>query len=105
MTRFHFHLPAGAAGASGLGLSVHPQYYTNKHRSLIALGSGWQLLDPFCHAEPAEMSEDGGFHPQVLHRCATRKADLARIIYPSPPAPATRSFDASREPALDTSPA
>lgn len=102
-TRFHFHLLAAAAGASGLALSVHPQYYTNKHRSLIALGSGWQLLDPFRPAEPAAMPADGGFHPQVLHRCATGKADLARVIYPSPPAPATRSFDAPREPALDTS--
>lgn len=99
-TRFHYHLLAAAAGASGLALSVHPDYYTSKHRSLIALGSGWGLLDPARRSLDAEAPANGGFPSDVLRRCAARKADLAHVVYPAPPAPTLPSAaTAARAPA------
>jgi polysaccharide pyruvyl transferase WcaK-like protein len=87
-SRFHFHLLAAAAGATGLALSVHPEYYTTKHRSLIELGSGWQLLDLDRRTpEPAD-PVPGGFPASVRQRCAAQKLDLAHRIYPSSPPPA-----------------
>jgi hypothetical protein len=41
-TRFHPHLLAAAAGASGTIVGVHDGYYDIKHESLLRLGTGWQ---------------------------------------------------------------
>lgn len=45
-TRFHPHLLAALGGASGVALSVHPEYYDTKHGSLTRLGSGWHRASP-----------------------------------------------------------
>ncbi|MDN5748253.1 MAG: polysaccharide pyruvyl transferase family protein [Pseudonocardia sp.] len=94
-TRFHLHLLAAAAGASGVALSVHPEYYTAKHRSLIDLGSGWRLLDPATARDEIEAPAGGGFPAQVLRRCAARKADVASALYPPSSVPATPPFDSA----------
>jgi len=56
-TRFHPHLLAAAAGAWGVAIPVSRDYYENKHRSLVELGSGWalpdDLTDPVQPAQPA----------------------------------------------------
>ena len=44
-TRFHLHLVAAAAGAAGIAVSVDPDYYSTKHRSLLDLGTGWAYVD------------------------------------------------------------
>lgn len=84
-SRFHMHLLAAAAGADGVAVSVSSGYYTNKHQSLIDVGSGWDLNEGL--KVPAVPS-GGGFAPQVLRSMKQGKADLARAIY-GPPAPIT----------------
>ncbi|MFK4206320.1 polysaccharide pyruvyl transferase family protein [Acinetobacter junii] len=40
-TRFHHHLIAASGGASGVTLSLMPNYYDIKQKSLLDLGTGW----------------------------------------------------------------
>jgi polysaccharide pyruvyl transferase WcaK-like protein len=81
-TRFHIHLLAAAAGAGGLAISVHTEYYSTKHQSLIDLGSGWTLADASTDSEAPPPPARGGFSAETLRRCADRKVELARSIYP-----------------------
>lgn len=83
-TRFHFHLVAAAAGAAGVALSVHPDFYGTKHRSLIDAGSGWVLADDL-DAVPARPA-GGGFARTELERFRQAKLDLAKLVY-APAAP------------------
>jgi polysaccharide pyruvyl transferase WcaK-like protein len=80
-TRFHPHLVAAAAGASGVAISVNGDYYCTKHQSLIDLGSGWALAKDL---PSAEVPPKGGFAPGVVENLARRKQALARSIYLSP---------------------
>lgn len=77
-TRFHVHLMAAAAGASGVAVSINSGYYTNKHRSLLARGSGWALSEGL---RIPELPDTGGFDPAVLRKLQEDKANLARLIY------------------------
>ncbi|TWF93556.1 polysaccharide pyruvyl transferase family protein [Saccharopolyspora dendranthemae] len=77
-TRFHLHLLAAAAGASGVAVSINSGYYTNKHRSLIERGSGWELSEGL--RVPASPS-GGGFSTAALRELQQRKAALAKSIY------------------------
>ncbi|WP_199740251.1 polysaccharide pyruvyl transferase family protein [Saccharopolyspora rhizosphaerae] len=77
-TRFHLHLLAAAAGASGVAVSINSGYYTNKHRSLIERGSGWQLSEGL--QIPASPS-GGGFSTPGLRELQQGKASLAKSIY------------------------
>ncbi|MGV0866366.1 polysaccharide pyruvyl transferase family protein [Mycolicibacterium sp. XJ652] len=79
-TRFHPHLLAAAAGASGLALSGRADYYPNKHQSLIEAGSRWQIADSA--ALPPAPVRDGGFPPEAVMLHRGRKAALAAEIYP-----------------------
>lgn len=79
-TRFHAHLLAAAAGASGLALSGRHDYYPTKHRSLIDAGSRWQISD--LAGLPANPPRAGGFPAQTAYRLQQRKALLADQIYP-----------------------
>lgn len=81
-TRFHFHLLAAAAGASGTVIELDSDYYGVKHGSLRELGTGWESvrsLDADVELRPSvneKFSDDRG----VL---AARKAAVARTIYPN----------------------
>ncbi|GAA2820881.1 polysaccharide pyruvyl transferase family protein [Saccharopolyspora taberi] len=77
-SRFHVHLVAAAAGADGVAVSVNSGYYTNKHRSLIDLGSGWSLSEGL--AVPA-IPSGGGFPPEALRKTRQDKEKLAGSIY------------------------
>lgn len=81
-TRFHLHLVAAAAGASGVALSVHPDYYATKHRSLTAVGSGWTILDDL--SQVPEKPHGGGFAPERVDEHQHTKRELAKSIYPEP---------------------
>lgn len=82
-TRFHMHLVAAAAGASGVAISVHPDYYATKHRSLTALGSGWTVLEDLEDlAQVPERPRAGGFAAEQVAELQRAKLDLARSIYP-----------------------
>jgi hypothetical protein len=78
-TRFHPHLVAAAVGAGGLAVSLNGDYYPTKHRSLTALGSGWQLVTDLDGAPDRPAS--GGFPPAVLAGLRERKAALADRVY------------------------
>jgi hypothetical protein len=85
-TRYHPHLIAAMGGATGVAISVRPDYYDAKHRLVRAAGSGWSLrnnaLAEIGAAEPAELSHR-------LPRLRAAKAETARVLYgPLLPAPA-----------------
>ncbi len=44
-TRFHFHVLAAAAGATGTVIGAKAGYYDVKHQSVLNLGSGWSYVD------------------------------------------------------------
>jgi hypothetical protein len=85
-TRFHPHLMAAAAGASGVAVSVHPDYYATKHRSLTDLGSNWTLVEDL--AEVPDRPRDGGFADGVVDGFRAGKLVLAQAIYAPVPRPA-----------------
>jgi hypothetical protein len=78
-TRFHFHMAAAAAGASGVAISVRPDYYATKHRSLTALGSGWTVVEDLDQLPGRPTG--GGFDPAVLAELKRGKQELAKSIY------------------------
>ena len=77
-TRFHVHLMAAAVGAPGVAVSINSGYYTNKHRSLIERGSGWDLSEGL---QVPAMPSDGGFPVGRLQDLQEDKAKLAWSIY------------------------
>ncbi|PRW64573.1 polysaccharide pyruvyl transferase family protein [Actinopolyspora mortivallis] len=76
-TRFHMHLVAAAAGASGAAVVIDTNYYTNKHMSLVERGSGWSLTTDL--GTPSQPT--GGFDPSTLRKLRTSKSSLAQRIY------------------------
>lgn len=80
-TRFHVHLLAAAAGAAGVAVSVHDEYYSVKHRSLIEAGSGWTISDDADRTPPMPEPSLAGFGPETLRLLAERKTAVARRIY------------------------
>jgi len=77
-TRFHFHLLAAAAGASGVTITGRDDYYSTKHQSLSDLGSGWIPISQTGEQPPST----GGFSGQVCSAQYAAKARLMRTIYP-----------------------
>ncbi|WP_409465326.1 polysaccharide pyruvyl transferase family protein [Amycolatopsis sp. GA6-003] len=88
-SRFHLHLVAAAAGATGVAIDVSPEYYTTKHRSLLELGSGWTLVAAGAE-KPPERPAGNGFPAHVLHHCANLKRSVAEAVY-GPELPKTRT--------------
>jgi polysaccharide pyruvyl transferase WcaK-like protein len=80
-TRFHPHLFAAAAGASGVAVDINADYYGTKHRSLVAQGSRWQVVDG---PVPAVRPAAGGFPPEALRTLRAAKRAVADRIYPAP---------------------
>ncbi|MGB3230715.1 MAG: polysaccharide pyruvyl transferase family protein, partial [Mycobacterium sp.] len=78
-TRFHPHLLAAAAGAAGVAISISPDYYATKHRSLITLGSGWTLMEDL--GKVPERPTAGGFAPETVHRLSRQKRAVAEALY------------------------
>lgn len=79
-TRFHAHLMAAAVGAAGTILAGKPGYYDHKHASLLALGTGWNLVEAGTDTADAEPTTDPGF-PDAARRFAGRKRALAEELY------------------------
>jgi polysaccharide pyruvyl transferase WcaK-like protein len=80
-SRFHMHLLAAAAGATGLAVSVKPGYYSTKHRSLLELGTGWELAEDL---DVPATRPTGTFDPHALDRARKEKRGIADAIYRSP---------------------
>lgn len=79
-TRFHLHLVAAAAGASGVAVSVKPGYYDTKHRSLLDLGTGWELAENLDVLPPRPT---GSLGAETVTRCRALKHRLAGQVYDS----------------------
>ncbi|WP_278314431.1 polysaccharide pyruvyl transferase family protein [Lolliginicoccus levis] len=84
-TRFHPHLIAAAAGASGIAISGQRGYYDTKHQSLIDLGSGWTLLHVDDDPQAVPRPTSGGFAASDVEMLARAKNDLADALYPPVP--------------------
>jgi hypothetical protein len=84
-TRFHPHVFAAAGGASGVAVSLAPDYYGTKHGSLIEQGSNWSLLEwpLLTGAELAvpDRPQSTGFDPRRLAQLRSRKCEIAELIY------------------------
>lgn len=90
-SRFHFHLLAASAGATGTAVGMKKGYYDVKHESVAALGSGWTLA----FEESGDDSGNDGQHrgtsgepnllQQSLQALVERKLAEARSIYPPLP--------------------
>ncbi|GAB3544301.1 polysaccharide pyruvyl transferase WcaK-like protein [Actinopolyspora lacussalsi] len=78
-TRFHTHLVAAATGAAGTAVAIDADYYTSKHGSLIASGSGWSLNTDLSTSVATEPT--GGFDLGTLDSLRSAKAELAAKIY------------------------
>ncbi len=50
-SRFHMHLLAAAAGCPGVAISLDESYYSIKHSSLNALGTGWPVISPYTNTD------------------------------------------------------
>lgn len=82
-TRFHPHLIAAARGARGVALDVHVRgYYSVKHGSVVAAGSGWPVasLDDVAAAEPGP-----GMPESAVERRRAAKAGTVEAAYPLNP--------------------
>jgi len=79
-TRFHPHLVAAAAGASGIALSTRADYYGTKHRSLVESGSGWSLVEKL---EIPPRPAAGGYPAERLEQLRGEKLRVARLLYPA----------------------
>jgi len=93
-TRFHVHMLAAAAGASGVAVSINPDYYATKHRSLAALGSNWTVLEDL--TQVPDRPSAGGYSADTLERLRKAKVEIAKAVY----APVVRRVpaDAPAEP-------
>lgn len=81
-SRYHPHLLAAQAGASGVALSVSDDYYAVKHGAVTALGSGWTLATTqTAHAAPG----GPGRLPSLRLDHAARLRTAARAIYGTRP--------------------
>lgn len=80
-TRFHPHLLAAAAGASGVAVAVDPGYYGTKHGSLVSAGSAWTMAG--LDGEAPALPSDGGFSGEtVAARVAAAEEVAARVYRP-----------------------
>lgn len=78
-SRFHPHLYAAAAGASGVAINISGEYYGTKHRSLVDQGSRWEVLDSL--ATVPERPSAGGFSAADINSLRTAKLQVAKHIY------------------------
>ncbi|MEU9155363.1 polysaccharide pyruvyl transferase family protein [Streptomyces sp. NPDC048417] len=78
-SRFHPHLVAAAAGASGVAVEHGPaDYYAVKHRSLVAHGSAWLVTDD--RTVPPRPGA-GGFSARTVAERRAAKQRLAHRIH------------------------
>ncbi|MCZ3387674.1 MAG: polysaccharide pyruvyl transferase family protein [Actinomycetia bacterium] len=97
-TRFHPHLMAAAVGTRGVAVPISSEYYVNKHKSLAALNSGWELapnLDDPLPLKSVPMHPFKGALPALKKRKA---AVAARVAALAPGRAATESISGLDDP-------
>ncbi|MGX1160382.1 polysaccharide pyruvyl transferase WcaK-like protein [Arthrobacter sp. SLBN-100] len=82
-SRFHPHLVAAAAGASGVAIGILDDYYDVKHRSLLDLGTGWVYASAEDQADLPLPTKAPSFENRSL-RLANQKRREALALYPVP---------------------
>lgn len=80
-TRFHLHLKAAAAGASGVAVATEPGYYEVKHTSLVEAGSRWTVVTDGDTIPSRPVA--GGFDPAHRLAAVESKGCLAERLYPA----------------------
>lgn len=80
-SRFHPHLVAASAGARGVAIGILDDYYDIKHRSLIALGTGWTYTPAWTDGELPIPTGSSQFQV-TAQRLASRKRSEAFALYP-----------------------
>lgn len=79
-TRFHLHLLAAAAGASGIGVVSKAGYYSTKHSSLTDAGSRWAIAAD--GSSIPDRPSAGGFSAGDRAAHIDAKSALAERVYP-----------------------
>ncbi|WP_425956300.1 polysaccharide pyruvyl transferase family protein [Xylanimonas sp. McL0601] len=77
-SRYHPHMVAAAAGASGVALSISEDYYAVKHGAVAALGSGWTLASL---QDGAVEAGGPGTLPSRVGEHSSRLGAVAQRIY------------------------
>lgn len=80
-SRFHPHMVAAAAGATGVAIGVLDDYYDVKHQSLLDLGTGWTYASATSGDALPEPTGDAGFAAEALKLAARKRAE-ALSLYP-----------------------
>jgi polysaccharide pyruvyl transferase WcaK-like protein len=80
-SRFHPHMVAAAAGATGVAIGILDDYYDVKHRSLMKLGSGWTYASASANRELPEPTGSPEFEDTAT-RLAGQKRSEALALYP-----------------------
>lgn len=80
-TRFHPHLLAAAAGASGVGVVSEPGYYSAKHNSLTDVGSRWTVVQDGLTVPDRPTA--GGFSTTERAAHINAKVSVSQRIYPT----------------------
>ncbi|WP_144877225.1 polysaccharide pyruvyl transferase family protein [Microbacterium sp. 1.5R] len=83
-SRFHFHLLAAAAGATGSVVNARQGYYDVKHGLLTELGTGWSVHDAVEGAFETTPTGDPQFGA-TARRLGESRAALAARLYASTP--------------------
>lgn len=80
-SRFHPHMVAAAAGATGVAIGILDDYYDIKHQSLVDLGTGWTYASASADDALPEPTGDAGFEAKALNLTA-RKRTESLSLYP-----------------------
>ncbi|WP_142058586.1 polysaccharide pyruvyl transferase family protein [Pseudarthrobacter sp. B4EP4b] len=80
-TRFHPHLVAAAAGATGVAVGIKDGYYDIKHQSLLDLGTGWTYSRASLDDDLPEPTGNDFFASSSLEFTARKRAE-ALSLYP-----------------------
>ena len=81
-SRFHPHMVAAAAGASGVAIGILDGYYDIKHGSLLDLGTGWTYATPSAEDALPEPTGDAGFAAAALRLSARKRTEALRLYPP-----------------------
>lgn len=82
-SRFHLHLVAAAAGATGVAIGIQDSYYDIKHRSLLNLGTGWSYASAQTAEELPFPGGNAGFSAKALRLAAVKRSEALRLYPPT----------------------
>lgn len=81
-TRFHPHMVAAAAGATGVAIGILDDYYDVKHQSLLDLGTGWNYVSATAGDALPEPSGNASFATEALNLAARKRTEAVHLYSP-----------------------